>query len=632
MVVRAFALGVAAVGVAHGAAQAQQRDTTRTRRDTVRAEQLPVRDTMPARDTSGAVRIPVPAGPDSLLQRDSLLRRDSLRVERRDTLKAPIAAAEAPVLADPTGSFVWDRRDLFGTGALTAQDLLDRVVGVTGLRGGWIAQPMVSAYLGDPRRVRIWLDGLELTESDPRSGGVWDLTQIPLWALDDLRVERSASEVRVHLRSWRVQRTTPFTRTDVYTGDQGTNLYRGLFGRRYGRGEALQVAGQQYGTSPGRNSASSDAFGALGRIGWARGPWSADAFLLRLDRNRGRTAAFIGSDSIPAIESTRSEAYARLGWGRTDSTGAWAQVIANTSRYAYGGSGATSAGTGVVVDTARSQAQYVVAAGYRVGHLRASATQRLVVGASRRIATPTFRAGYEGERISLSAFAEGRGPDSTRRADVSAVVRPLGFVFVSGSYGTELHRDVANAPVVSSDFLRGEGGVRLGQLWLSAGMLRRDRVLLDAPRILAPNADAVADDAADALFATVRGRLWKAVYADLQATQWSDSGGYYRPKHQTRSELYVSTRMLDRFPSGNLHILASASHEYRSATLWPVNGGTVRIPGYRTLSTLIQVRIIEAEVFWNFRNVLGERYEEIPGGFRMPRLVNIYGVRWEFWN
>ena len=627
---RALGLGLLAAAFLGQSADAQQRDTTRTRRDTTRVEPVRTDTVAPPRDTTGAVRVPVPAGPDSLLRRDSLVMRDSARVPLRDTIKAPLAAAEAPVLADPTGSFVWDRSDLFSTGALTAQDLLDRVVGVTGLRTGWIAQPMVSSYLGDPRRVRVWLDGLELVEMDPRAGGVWDLTQMPLWALDDIRVERAAGEIRIHMRSWRVRRTTPFTRTDVYTGDQGTNLYRGLFGRRYRHGEALQLAGQQYGTSPGRNASSSDAFSAMGRVGWARGAWSADAFLLRLDRNRGRLGALTSADSIPGLESTRSEAYVRAGWGRTDSAGLWVQGIASASRYAFGGAGSTAGGTTVQVDTARTRTQYVGAVGYRIRGLQASATQRLVVGASRRIATPSFRVGFDQPMFSLSAFAEGRGTDSTRRADVSAVVRPLRFVFVAGSIGMEQPLDAPDS-LPAPRFARGEAGVRVGGLWLSAGMLRRDRVLLDAPVIVASSAVPRADAAADALFATIKGRVWKAIYADLQGTQWSDSGGYYRPKYQARSELYVSTRLLDRFPSGNLHILASAVHEYRSSTLWPMASGAVRLKDYRTLSTLLQVRIIQAEVFWNFRNVLGERYEEVPG-YRLPRLVNIYGVRWEFWN
>ena len=611
---------------------AQQRDTTRTRRDTLRGARdtaVVRRDTAARRDTTVDVRVPVPPGPDSLLQRDSVRLIEATRVPPRDTLKPPIAAAEAPVLADPTGSFVWDRRDMFSTGALTVQDLLDRVVGATGIRSGWIAQPMVTAFLGDPRRVRIWLDGLELTELDPRANRVWDLTQIPLWALDDIRVERSASEIRILMRSWRVERTTPFTRTDVYTGDQGTNLYRGLFGRRYRHGEIVQLAGQQYGTSPGRNAASSDALGVLGRVGWANRQWSADAFLLRLDRNRGRISAFSGPDSIPGTESTRSEAYVRAGWGRTDS-GPWVQALANASRYAYGGSGTSSSGTSVTVDTARTLSQYVVSGGYTRGPIRASATQRLVIGASRQVATPSARLGYDSRMLSVSAFAEGRSGDSTRRADISAVVRPLSFVFVSGSYGVERPWETADS-VAAPTYVRVEGGVRVGQLWLSGGALRRAAVLLDAPAVIGTDAPPVVDDAARAMFASVKGRIWKAVYADVQGIQWTDSGSYYRPRYQARSELYVSTRLLDRYPSGNLHILASATHEYRSGSLWPTTAGPVRLSGYRTLSTLLQVRVIQAEVFWNFRNVLGERYAHVPG-FRLPRLVNVYGVRWEFWN
>lgn len=588
---------------------------------------MPVaRDTTARRDTAETVRVPIPPGADSLLRRDSLVRRDSARARApRDTVKAPLASAEAPLLADPTGSYVWDRHDLFSTGALTAADLLERVLGATVLHSSWIAQPSIASFTGDPRRVRVFLDGLELRELDPRMGRIWDLTQIPLWALDDIRVERAASEIRIHLRSWRVTRTTPMTRTDVYTGDQGTNLYRGLFGRRYRHGEALQLAGQQFGTTPGRTGESSDQLGALGRIGWARGAWSGDAFLLRLDRHRGRTFTLDRADTIPDIESTRSEAYVRAAWGSVD-CGPWVQALANASKYTYAGIGQ---GDGDAVDTTRSFSQYLLTAGYARGPVRGSFAQRYTVGGNWRIATPSARLGVQTRLLELSAYAEGRGEDSTRRGDVSVVVRPTGFVFLSASAGTERHR--RGDSLSSPRFVRGEAGLRIGQLWLSGGVLRRDPVLLDAAAIFSPSTVPVEDSSAQAVFATVKGRLWKAVYADLQGIQWSDTGSFYRPKYQARSELYVSTSLLDRFPSGNFHLLASAVHEYRSSSLWPDSAGVARLPGYRVLSTLLQVRIVSAEVFWNFRNVLGERYAQAPG-YRLPRLTNIYGVRWQFWN
>jgi hypothetical protein len=118
---------------------------------------------------------------------------------------------------------------------------------------------------------------------------------------------------------------------------------------------------------------------------------------------------------------------------------------------------------------------------------------------------------------------------------------------------------------------------------------------------------------------------------DAHAVRWSDTTGAYRPQYQTRTELYLSTSRLDRFPTGNFHVRASVLHEYRSTLFWPDTSGFLREPGHRVFSTLLQFKIVSAEVFWNYRNTMSARYSEIPG-YRLPRLSSIYGVRWEFWN
>ena len=596
-------------------------------RDTTRRDSTARRDTTAKRDTTGEVRVAVPKGTDSLAKVDT----DTLK-QRHDTIKAPLAAAEAPVLADPNGSRVWSRKDVFSTGALTVQDLLDRIPGVTGLRGGWISHPMVASYLGDPRRVRVFFDGLELQELDPRMGRIWDLTQIPLWALDDIYIERGVTELRIHLRSWRVERTTPFSRTDVYTGDQATNLYRGLFGRRYNHGEILQVAGQQYGTDPGRNVESSDQLGVLARVGLARPGWSVDATLLRGDRNRGTAVSDPNLDTIPSTESTRSDAYVRVGVGAPE-RGPWVQALAHASKYTFGGL-PSSGNTTINTDTTRFESQYLLTGGYSFGPLHASFTQRIRAGNRRHVKTPSARLGLEWRYLALSAIAEGRGLDSTRRAELSAVVRPTSYLFVSGGAGYERPRgDSVLTPTspYAANFARAEVGARLHDLWFSGGVLRRDATVIDPPTIFRPELVAVVDSARTGTFAAIRGRLWKSLFADLQGIQWADTGHFYRPKYQTRSELYISTSMPDRFKPGNFHMLLSATHEYRSHTLWPDSTGIVRLPGYRVISTMIQFKIVQAEVFWQLRNVMRERYRQVPG-FQLPRTSNIYGVRWEFWN
>jgi hypothetical protein len=571
--------------------------------------------------------------PDSAIVVDSLrarlakaaadsLRRDSLM--RADTIKAGIAQSELPVLADPTGSFHWTRKEIFATGALTITDLLERVPGLSTLSASWIAQPMMAAYMGDVRRIRVFVDGFEMEVLDPRVGRVWDLSQIPLWSMDDLLVERTASEIRIHLRSWRVERTTPYSRTDIYTGDQTTNLYRGLFGRRYRHGEVLQLSAQQFSTTPGRGQESSDRFDVMTRIGIARRMWTADAVIHRIGGSRGRLVSTTLSDTIPGTDHARHDAYLRFAWQDT-ARGWWAQALAGTSSLTFG---PPTTSDSVEDDTTRSRSQYVFSTGIKRGPVSASFTQRYRVGIDWRIATPSVRAAYETRLLTVSATAEGRGVDSTRRLDISAVARPTNFLFVSGALSKESPLlDSVGAP----GFARGEVGVRVRDTWVSGGMLWRDRVELDPAVLAIRGTPMVYDSIATGFFTTIRGRVWRAFYLDAQAIRWNDTTGAYRPQYQTRTEVYLSTAALNRFPTGNFHVRASVVHEYRSTLFWPDTAGMRRVAGYRVFSTHLQFKIVSAEVFWTYRNNADERYPQIPG-YRMPRLSSVYGVRWEFWN
>src|SRR5207244_10447910 len=128
---------------------------------------------------------------------------------------------------------------------------------------------------------RVFYDGVAIDGLDPRGRGLVDLTQINLWSAEEACVEQTAGEVRVYLRSWRVANTTASTRTDIATGDQQTNLYRGFYGKRYDGGEGLQFGAQQYGVSPpSALGVNGDQLGIVGRLGWARPGWSVGAFIM----------------------------------------------------------------------------------------------------------------------------------------------------------------------------------------------------------------------------------------------------------------------------------------------------------------------------------------------------------------
>jgi hypothetical protein len=153
-------------------------------------------------------------------RRDSIARVEAARLARlralADTIKAPIARAEVPPSLAIGQRYSWDRNGLPATGALTLGELIDRVPGVTSFRAGWIAAPEMAAVNGRFRRVRIFLDGIELDPLNSRLRGQHDLSLIDLFQLEDATIEPGADEVRVHLRNWRVQSTTPTTR--VQTG------------------------------------------------------------------------------------------------------------------------------------------------------------------------------------------------------------------------------------------------------------------------------------------------------------------------------------------------------------------------------------------------------------------------------
>lgn len=618
----------------------------------------PKPDTAAKRDTTAkradsTFAIPVPQRADTLL-RDTLAKRDSTKgpIVKKDTIKAPLAHAEMPAELSIGRTLYWSRDSLFATGAVTLADLLERIPGLTTLHAGWISSPAVGAYMGDIRRVRVFYDGFEYTGLDPRNQGVLDLTQVSLWSVEDAKIEVTATEVRVYLRSWRVRNTTPETRTDVSTGDQETNLYRGFFGKRLDNGLAVQFAAQQYGTTPPNLLGSSaDQTGVLGRVGWANSRMSFDAFLSHIGRHRGvilqaptgdQFGIPVSGDSIPSVNSTRSESYLRFGIGDPDDSPRWLQLMAVGSKYVYTGirtltipnplNPVDSAFNNTPLDTNVFRSQYIATGGVNLGPLRVSASDRIFAEGGRRINSPSVRGSYVVGRFGLSAFSQARDADSISRSDITAQFAPLSFINLLASAGRATDSRVRDSSY-SASYLRAEAGVRVKKLWFIGGVLRRDSVRLSPPTIYSNSFVPAVDATPAATGATlaIRGQLWKFIQADAWAVRWSDTAGFYRPRYQTRSELFVRTNMLKRFPTNDFGLMFSVIHEYRSNVHFPMGDSVGTALGYRTISTLLEIRILSATISWQFRNLLGERYNQVPG-YLMPRQTNFYGVRWSFFD
>jgi len=611
-----------------------------------------VRDTLPKKkDTTLTVRVPVgPERADSLLA-DSLAKRDSiLRARiRADTIKSPLGHAPPGAELSIARRLSWSRDSLLGNGAITVADLVDRVQGATTTRGGWLASPAVGAYMGDVRRVRVFYDGFEMPALDPRTGNVLDLTQVSLWTAEDAVVEQAPDEVRVYLRTWRVRNTNPETRTDVFTGDQQTNMYRGFYGRRFASGAAFQFGAQQYGTTPpSRFGAASDMTSVMGRLGIARRDWSIDAYAVRVGRHRGvilgETAFDITGDSIPQVESARTDSYVRFAVRDPDVDPFWAQMMLIGSSYTYTGirtllinnpqTALDSALNKTSLDSSAFRSQYIASVGSNRGPLALTASAVASNSDHQSTVAPSFRAVYQSGPLSAIGLAQGRGFDSTSRLEVTARLTPLSFVALLGGVGRTSQR-FSGDQTSNVNWLRGEAGLRVHGLWFLGGVIKRDSAVIGHPRVFFDTTLAlVHDKPATGITAAIRGRLWRFVEADVWAVRWNDTAGFYRPRYETRSELFVRTNLLKRFPTGDFGLNAGVMHEYRSGVTFPsefVRNGVEKTVGYRTINTLLEIRILTATLSWQFRNVLGERYQQFPG-FAMPRQTNIYGVRWFFSN
>lgn len=607
-----------------------------------------------------SVPVPPPPGLDTLPKRviasDSTVflrevaRTDSIkRAIAADTIKAPLARFERPDDFETSPRLRFSREEILSSGAVNLADLLDRVPGVTTYRSGWIAGVHAASFAGDTRRLRLFVDGVEMDAIEPRNGGTIDLTDVQLWTLDELVVERAAGEVRVWMRTWTVERTTPYTRADIFTGDLNTNAFRGLFARRWRNGVLLQLGGQQVATQSGRVNAFTGAESSAGRgdgtvqgfmarIGWSKRRVSVDLFANATGRERDPHTAREGFTDLPAYKGSRRDAYLRLGYGDT-LRGFWSQAVVGVVRTRLEGIGdavaATDSTPAVVTDTIRGRTQQLLAAGYRTSRWSVSMTDRVRPIEGTAFHAPAVRARLGGSRYAIGAWAEKNGADSTRRIDLSARAQPLSWLILTGAQSTRTPDSATGR--VSGNSLRAEAALKVGRWWLGGGVIRDDANRFESPVIIGTPAALLSSVDAQGILVSAAGRLYKDVRVDVQAIRW-DGSQYNRPQLHVRTEIALISDWRRKFPRGEFSINARIWHELRDGV--PFFYGTaagnstpdVRITERANVMTgLLELRIQRATLFYQYRNLTGGAYEQIRG-ITMPPAVQMYGVRWEFWN
>lgn len=573
--------------------------------------------------------MPLPTNADSL-KADSLPRaaRDSVP---RDSIKADFAWAEVPRAVELRGNVQrWDREALYVSGAQNLAELIGDAPGVGLQRSSYLMSPIIASYFGEAGRVRVFVDGVELDALDARTGGQLDLASFPLYGLESVQAERVAGEMRLHLRTWQVRNTTPYTRVDIGTGSETYTMYRGFYGKRFQNGLGLQITAQQFTTSNGITRGDGESFGGMARIGWARGDWSIDAVGQSNRRGRSATRRYVRTTpdetAIARFEGSERLGYVRAGYRNPDSSGIWLQLIAATQLYLEDDSAATAATT-PDPDTLRSQLQYVLTGGVTRGALRLSGSGRYRVRGGNTVLAPSVRASWETSRLTAAAAFELVGPDSSTRVDVSGRLALLSWLHL-GASATQRSASIAAADLTA---LRGEIGFTYAGRWLSAGVIQRSATLVPGMPVFDSAYVAMPHTESQGLFASLGGKVWGPFSLDWQGVNWGDEQ-WYRPKMESRTALRVATGLTQYIPRNSFFLTAAFIHDYRSDLLAPdALGAVTKAKGNSALSVLLDIRLGSAHIFFHNRNITGEVYETVPG-FLMPRLVQQYGVRWDFWN
>jgi len=97
------------------------------------------------------------------------------------------------------------------------------------------------------------------------------------------------------------------------------------------------------------------------------------------------------------------------------------------------------------------------------------------------------------------------------------------------------------------------------------------------------------------------------------------------------------TNWLRKFPRGEFSFNARGVHELRDPVSLLFDATDASAVVVRTtlraqvVTGVIEIRIQRATLFYQIRNLTGAVSEQIPG-IALPQAVQVYGVRWEFWN
>jgi hypothetical protein len=604
----------------------------------------------PRPEPADTVEVPIP--PEAVAQ-------DTIPVataEPADTLRsAPNLPRfpRLPTLGFAQATWEWDEAELARWHGMSLLALLEQVPGLLVTRGGWYGRPAgIAAFGAGGGRTRVFLDGYEL---DPLDGATFDVQYLAITDLDRVRVERTLSETRIELFTFRQPDARAYSQIEVGTALFRTRILRGLFSTPIGD-RSLVTVGLDLTDSDGWiGQQPFSANSLLARYGYSfdertgvqleyrqtRLQRAGAPFTYQGDRRdlilRGRAAPLpgLGIDALVGRSSQRPDDAVPAAFDL--------QTVQGALRAHYEhGMGWVSAGArargGSEVGFPAPTLDLSGHAGLRpLPMLLATGEVR-----SSRIGDITGTELQGGVRVGpfagLSLFAGA----ATGSRGISLVRDTIFLESVLDTLAPEGSRTVADTvvrfPATASELgaLRvgaewSRWGIRMGAAWVTHDLdvaapfgLTFDR---PAPLVAAGTATGIE------AFGSVP-LIYRPVRLEGSYTRWTDTGGRpYLPLDAGRLALVFN----ERFYGGNLEPTLRVEAVHRGSAFVPnpdLTAFDALSPAYTLWNLFLQIRILDVQAFLIWDNLLNNALAadvagpgRILGGQRA-----IYGVRWHFFD
>lgn len=546
--------------------------------------------------------------------------------------------------------------------AETVSDVLTKVPGVFLLRGGWAGRPELPAYQAHgASSVEYVMDGIPYEPMGQDSLMV-DPSLLPLSFLERIEIERLPGLLRVLMFTHRYDRSVPYSRIGIASGDLEIARYQGILEQRSARGLGFTAAFDHF-SVPAQPSVSGDYRNTQGllRVDYIPSQrFGATLQYLRNSPNREAVAA-IGApaDTVSlARAGTRTDLSARVFLARGTPGGlgprldlvvartGWSDEIQMDSTRILTDS-LDDNGAVVKTDTTfalkehrRNVTQVGVIAAYRLAAAslegsvfwRSTWTPleiRLRGGvAPRRWLTAGVDAVYlRHDRGRVNSWITGRaGVILPMGFSVGAVWR-RGFGLAFPSLRTSLPHDLDDRSLI--------GG------WKS----RRAEVEVSYTSNTGFQPGGYAQYPELATISASGRTSWITVNARLSPMQWVILDGWYSTPRGARPEgqppthsimnATIQSKFLPTFKSGifNLKLQATMENWGTGVLARNADGDPITLRGSTQMRAYIGLQIGSFTAYYDRYNLLGARDElgYVPR-LGVPGYASTFGVRWEFLN